>query len=141
MKEKYNKTRWQDNRTPVNAANLNKIENAVENLYDHAISPSQLKEGKGIVIRSTQEGDVEFGVDDNIMTSGSIHRMEYVIENPVASQTKPNCPCCVDENGKDIMTIKGVLYLVLDRYTKKLKYIVLNGAKIFEVNKPTNEME
>jgi hypothetical protein len=37
---KYNKTNWVDNETPVNAENMNKIETALENLYNLAVSPS-----------------------------------------------------------------------------------------------------
>ena len=40
MRIKYNKTNWVDNETPVNAENMNKIETALENLYNLAVSPS-----------------------------------------------------------------------------------------------------
>lgn len=40
MKIKYNKTTWVDNETPVSAANMNKIENALETLYNLSLSPS-----------------------------------------------------------------------------------------------------
>ena len=38
MRIKYNKTNWVDNETPVNAENMNKIETALENLYNLAVS-------------------------------------------------------------------------------------------------------
>ena len=40
MKIKYDKTTWVDNETPVNASNMNKIENALETLYNLSLSPS-----------------------------------------------------------------------------------------------------
>jgi hypothetical protein len=54
----YTKTIWVDNETPVNAANLNKIENAIRNITDTAISPSDLIEGEGIEI-NTSCGKIE----------------------------------------------------------------------------------
>ena len=46
----YLKTKWVDGETPVNAANLNKLENAVQELSETAISPSDLdvKENGGL---------------------------------------------------------------------------------------------
>lgn len=40
MRIKYDKTNWINNETPVNADNMNKIETAIENLYNLALSPS-----------------------------------------------------------------------------------------------------
>lgn len=54
----YKKTKWVDNETPVNAANLNKIENAIQNITETAISPSDFIEGEGIQI-NTSCGKVE----------------------------------------------------------------------------------
>ena len=61
MKTTYNKTQWVDNSTPVNAENLNNIENGISNLYSNAIGLSELIEGDGIEIKNTNSG-VSFGL-------------------------------------------------------------------------------
>ena len=62
MKTTYNKTIWEDNKTPVNAANLNNIENGISGLYSNALSVSDLIESDGIEIKSTSEG-ITFGLN------------------------------------------------------------------------------
>ena len=52
MKTAYNKTRWVDNSTPVNAENLNNIENGISGLYSNALGLSELIEGNGIEIKN-----------------------------------------------------------------------------------------
>lgn len=48
MRSLYNKTNWVDNKTPVNAENLNNIENGISNLYANSISLSEILGGSGI---------------------------------------------------------------------------------------------
>ena len=36
MKNSYSKTKWVDNKTPVNAQNLNKIKEAIGDIYTNA---------------------------------------------------------------------------------------------------------
>ena len=56
MKEHYNKTNWVDNKTPVNAENLNNIENGISHLFDNAISQSEITEGSGITLAYSKSG-------------------------------------------------------------------------------------
>lgn len=61
MKTTYNKTIWEDNKTPVNATNLNNIENGISGLYSNALGLSELIEGDGIEIKNAENG-VTFGL-------------------------------------------------------------------------------
>lgn len=121
--KKYIKTKWVDNKTPVNAENLNKIENALEALSTSSISYSQIKEGNGVEISSGESGDITIGVADNVMMSTSgIAGMDVILHDP-----RCNCPGPLQ---------RGVIYLVLDKETKKLLYLLFNGVKIFENIEP-----
>ena len=79
MKLTYNKTNWVDNSTPVNAENLNNIENGISNLYSSAISLSDLVNGDGIDIKDTNSG-ISIGLNfkeadvkpESSISSGSI---------------------------------------------------------------------
>lgn len=119
MKTTYVQTKWIDNKTPVNAANLNRIESAIGDLYNNALSYSQINQGEGITVRATSDKGVEISVADDVLTSrgGNLKGIDYIM-------CDPNCPCA-QEN--------GVLYFALDPETKLLKYILLNGVKIWEV--------
>lgn len=68
MKTNYNKTRWVDNKTPVNAENLNNIENGISNLYSNAISPSELIGGDGIRVSSLEDG-ISINLNFNMVDS------------------------------------------------------------------------
>lgn len=118
MKNLYIKTTWVDNKTPVNAANLNKIENALVDLYQNAISVSDLSVGKGIDLTITKDKKVEFSVTDDIITSCSCSGIEVVLSN----------------YSFDIDSLSnGIIYFVIDADTKKLKKIIFNGINIYEV--------
>lgn len=74
MRTRYNKTIWEDNKTPVNAENLNNIENGIDNLYSNAISVSELIEGSGIKITDTSSGikfSLNFHLVDHAPSSSS----------------------------------------------------------------------
>ena len=120
--KKYIKTRWQDNKTPVNAENLNKIEDAIENLSSNAISYSQFKEGNGIDLSTDEKGNVLISTDKSVVRSDSgISGIEVL-----RVSVKPG-RCCMAPPME-----KGKVYFVLDEETKKLKFIALNGVKIFD---------
>lgn len=123
MKATYVKTKWIDNKTPVNAANLNKIEDSLSFLYNNALGLTDVVEGKGIKVSiDSEKKELQIGVGSDVMTSSNINGIEYAFDNG-------SCTCaCHGEEYK-----KGTLYLVLNRDTKKLVYIALNGVKIFEV--------
>lgn len=49
----YKKTFWVDGETPVNAQNMNKIEDAIQELADTSLKCSNLEAGEGISISSS----------------------------------------------------------------------------------------
>ena len=110
----YVKTNWVDNKTPINAANLNKIEGAIADLYTNALSVSDISDGKGINLDITQDKKLEISVAEDIMTSNSCCGIEMVMGEPVEYAN-------------------GVLYFIINPETKKLKKIVLNEIAIYEV--------
>ena len=125
MKNNYIKTTWIDNKTPVNAANLNKIENAISDLYTNAISPSEILEGDGIRIAdatsssdcygNTKKG-IQISVSDKIMQSESCKGIDVVTDASSILQFE-----------------KDRLYFFLNPETKSLVKIMINGVTIFEV--------
>ena len=93
---------------------MNKIENAISDLYINALSPSEIVEGEGINISQTKDKKLEFSVAENILRSDSCSGIEV-------SQGHPS----VMDQGK--------LYFILDPDTKKLAKIMINGVAIYEV--------
>ena len=123
MKSIYLKTTWIDNRTPVNAANLNNIERGIESLFNNAVSPSELLEGDGITIEHDSEGTT-FSVDQTIARvegeKGSVSRskslagVEYAL-GELASY-EPN-----------------KVYFVLSEIDFRLIKIIINNRVVYEV--------
>ncbi len=54
----YKKTAWADNKTTVNAEKLNNIENGLSNLYDSAITASDIKGEDGVKVDVDNAGKV-----------------------------------------------------------------------------------
>lgn len=103
MKERYTKTKWVDGKTCVNAANLNKIESGIENLYRNAIGESQLQEGDGISLnKDPMTGNITIGIktENDLVSSSAVGRIEVV--NSMPADPDPNCMYFV----KDIDTGK-----------------------------------
>ena len=109
----YVKTKWVDGTTPVNAANLNKIEKGIADISAVAISPSDIKKGSGIDIE-TSDGSIMISTNDEVMKSTTIVGIEMVPELP--SEYKQN-----------------VIYYVVPEDTRKLTGIYINGVCIYEV--------
>ena len=114
MKNFYIKTTWVDNATPVNAANLNKIETAITDLYQNALSVSDFAKGEGIEMNVTSDKKLEVSVSNRVMMSDSCRGFELVTSEPVDF-------------------VDSVLYFVIDPSEKKLKKILLNGITIYEM--------
>lgn len=113
MKKTYNKTKWIDGKTPIDANKLNKLEDAIKDIYDNAIESGMLTEGDGITI--TSDGmNLKISTGKEVMKSNSVTGIETVIEVPETYE-------------------RNKLYFVLDPDTKDLKDIVLNGITIFTV--------
>lgn len=114
MKNIYIKTTWVDNKTPVNAANLNKLENAVYDLYNNALSPSDIVEGNGIKLDITENKKLQISTTSDIMASTSCQGVEVVNVEPSEFS-------------------EGVLYFVVNPETGKLRKIVFNSVVINEM--------
>ena len=110
MKKSYTKTKWVDGKTPINAQNLNKLEEAVKYLYDTAIESSFIQEGQGIKISSTGK----ISVDDGVLQSESVKGIEVITD--ISAATK-----------------RGIIYLLLNQQTLKLDRIILNGVTIVRI--------
>ena len=115
MKNLYIRTNWTDNKTPVNAANLNNIEKGISDLYSSAISPSEIVAGDGIEIGTTSEKELEISVDESVVRSASVTKVEWRTEGDVASYED------------------GAVYFVLSPETGKLSKIVVNNVVVYEV--------
>lgn len=115
MKGNYMSTNWEDNKTPVNAANMNNIERGIKNLYQNAIGRSDLVPGNGIKIGTTKEGSLEVATTDQVVKSTSCKEIEFV-------------------KGELGLYENGILYFILDPDTGKLKKIMLGKVVIYEVN-------
>lgn len=117
-KYKYTKTKWVDGQTCVNAAELNRIEKGIEDLYVNALGADQILPGDGIAIDLDEEGNTVISVDDeykeDLVKSQSVKGMEYVISEPSDYED-------------------DVLYFVLNPETKTLTKIMLNGLTIFSI--------
>ena len=113
MKNSYNKTKWIDKKTPVCARSLNKIEDALGDLYANAIDSREIEEGDGINIENTDEG-FSFNVDESVMRSDSCTGIEWTTEEPGTFEEK-------------------TLYFILDPETGQLDRIMLNGITIFKI--------
>lgn len=116
MVKNYNKTVWKDNVTPVNAANLNKIENAIGELFESTLGAANISAGDGIDVNVMDNNKgVEIKVNESVQRSSTIKRIESIIDS---------------ENN---VYEDDTLYFVLDPDTNKLKKLILNGIIIYEV--------
>lgn len=113
MKNSYKKTKWVDNKTPVCAQNLNKIENALSEIYEKCPEKDSFKEGNGILFDNDDEGNTVIGVDSTVLTSITCTGIEVVTEEP-------------------LNPIKNKMYFVLnqDMYLSKVQ---MNGITLFEI--------
>lgn len=59
---KYVKTNWIDNKTPVNAINLNKIEDAIYKLAAYSLGTNSIIEGNNINVIISDSGNVTVGM-------------------------------------------------------------------------------
>lgn len=115
MKKVYIKTKWIDDETPVNAANLNKLENAISDLYQSTIGPADLESGDGISIGlSEKTGKIKVSTTASVLKSSSIRAFELVEGVPEVSP-------------------RDTLLIVIDPATKKLRGLWINGVYIYEV--------
>ena len=111
MKERYTKTKWVDGKTCVNAANLNKIESGIENLYRNAVGESQLQEGDGISLnKDPMTGNITIGIktENDLVSSSAVGRIEVVESMP--AEPDPNCMYFVKDldTGKFDLVFGGI---------------------------------
>lgn len=114
MKKKYIKTDWEDGKTIISAEKMNKIENALVDIHNSALSPSELVEGKGIELGSNASGEITVSVSNKVQVSDTIPGIEKVVEEGEIKDDKK-------------------LYFLLDPDTNKMKAIYLGNIKIYEV--------
>lgn len=62
----YKKTAWADNKTTVSAEKLNNIENGISNLYDSAITASDIKGEDGVKVEVNDTGKVVIKLNTQI---------------------------------------------------------------------------
>lgn len=96
--KRYIKTEWIDDRTPVNAKNLNKIEDALETLSIDSLDISKIQGVNGIKVVTKDDGGVE--ISGNIQVVPEVEGQSY-------------------DTGK--------VYFVLDPGTQKVKGLVVAG--------------
>lgn len=111
MKERYTKTKWVDGKTCVNAANLNKIESGIENLYRNAVGESQLQEGDGISLnKDPMTGNITIGIkaENDLVSSSAVGRIEVV--NSMPADPDPMCMYFVKDldTGKFDLVFGGI---------------------------------
>ena len=111
MKERYTKTKWVDGKTCVNAANLNKIESGIENLYRSAVGESQLQEGDGISLnKDPMTGNITIGIkaENDLVSSSAVGRIEVV--NSMPADPDPMCMYFVKDldTGKFDLVFGGI---------------------------------
>ena len=111
MKERYTKTKWVDGKTCVNAANLNKIESGIENLYRNAVGESQLQEGDGISLnKDPMTGNITIGIkaENDLVSSSAVGRIEVVESMP--AEPDPMCMYFVKDldTGKFDLVFGGI---------------------------------
>ncbi len=116
MRNIYVKTTWVDNKTPVNAANLNKIENAIVDLYQNALSVSDFSEGNGVNLNITEDKKLQISVSKDVVLSDTCCGIEVLTSEPSIDVIK-----------------NGVLYFIIDPNTKKLVNILINNVAIYEM--------
>lgn len=115
MKTSYIKTTWVDNKTPVNASNMNHIESAISDLYGSALSPSEVVGGDGINVSLGSDKNLTISADDTVMKSTTCTGVEFITD------------------GESVDYMKDKIYFILDPDTKKLKKIIINGVTIYEM--------
>ena len=111
MKERYTKTKWVDGKTCVNAANLNKIESGIENLYRNAVGESQLQGGDGISLnKDPMTGNITIGIktENDLVSSSAVGRIEVVESMP--ADPDPSCMYFVKDldTGKFDLVFGGI---------------------------------
>ena len=90
----YNKTIWENNKTPINADNLQKIEDGIEYLFDinREVPEAENLRVQAEVKREQQEGLRKSNeVDRNRKVNESISKMESVsssIQTNIANKVK-----------------------------------------------------
>lgn len=114
MKNNYIKTTWVDNKTPVNAANMNHIESAISDLYSSSISASEIVQGDGIKVSVDTDKSINISTDSTVMRSDTISGVEMIYTELSSYE-------------------KNKIYFLLDSETKKLKKILINGVTIYEM--------
>lgn len=120
MNKRYIKTNWVDGKTAVNSTRMNNIENAIEELYLDAITPSQIKTGSGLRADITNDGSIQISFQSPVIQSNTVEGVEVLTSDI--------------ENKRD-----GILYFVL--VDGKIDKIYQGSNLIYDFNPPIPEPE
>lgn len=120
MNKRYIKTNWVDGKTAVNSTRMNNIENAIEELYLEAITPSQIKTGSGLRADITNDGSIQISFQSPVIQSNTVEGVEVLTSDI--------------ENKRD-----GILYFVL--VDGKIDKIYQGSNLIYDFNPPIPEPE
>ena len=144
MKERYTKTKWVDGKTCVNAANLNKIESGIENLYRNAVGESQLHGKDGIdITKDTDTGNITIGLaaENDMVRSSAVGRIEVVERMP--ADPDPMCMYFVKDydtgkfdlvfGGTNLLSTTSTAEVPLAELTGEVE-VVDNGDGTFTVS-------
>lgn len=107
MRIKYDKTTWVDNETPVNANNLNKIENALETLYNLSLSPSDFNTNSQIK-PTVNDGEITLSFDGFVLRE-TREKPEQTESNGTAGDFYLD-----QENNKFYLCIRNNFWIKLD---------------------------
>lgn len=96
MKDKYNRTLWIDCKTKLDAAKLNNIEEGIENLFENALTASEIYGGDGIQI------DIVHDKEIYIHTAQGYYMTAEEVTNAIAQAqlTGPDGSIVIDLSGK-----------------------------------------
>ena len=150
-KKIYSRTYWIDHETPVNAKNLNKIEEALYELSEKSLRPSDffVKENGGLEV-TTSCGCVYLNLDDSVLRSSENLKKIDVLSDLSDYDPTINGNFCflIDDdkksykliyNGEQYSTELNVSYVNYDENTSLVEFLEKEKSEIYsEIKKESN---
>ena len=97
--KQYRKTVWVDGQTPVNAANLNKIETALSEISKLSLSPSDLESANEEDIKVSSDcGKIIFGIGEKIIRTDNINSIDIINSNGENNEKKVNISFVISDS-------------------------------------------
>ena len=152
-KKIYSKTYWIDHETPVNAKNLNKIEDALYELSEKSLRPSDLfvKDNGGLEV-TTSCGYVYLNLDDSVLRSSENLKKIDVLSDLSEYDPTINGNLCFlinDDkknykliyNGEQYSTELNVSYINYDENTSLVEFFEKEKNEVYsEIKKENNNL-